>query len=82
MKMNEIKKTVEPQDRMQVIGNMWKQLPLEDRKPYVDQSLRYNQRIDVGMKDSNWETHRKEIVRDANICAGVDPETVEPVGCN
>lgn len=65
------------ENRVHLIGKLWQKLSNEDKRPFQEQAARYNNKLDECMKDHDWQTHRAEIVRFANICANIDPETPE-----
>lgn len=65
------------ENRVHLIGQLWQQLSDEEKQPFREQAIRYNNKLDEGMKEPDWQMHRTEIVRAANICANIDPETPE-----
>lgn len=71
-KMGEVKNAgVGAKERMKTIGEMWKKLDEEGKKPYQDKAKIYNEAVDGEMKNPDWATRRETIVSNANVAAGV-----------
>jgi hypothetical protein len=71
-KMGEVKAAgVGAKDRMKKIGDMWKELVEEGRKPYQEKARLYNESVDNEMKLPDWAARRTTIVDNANLTAGV-----------
>ena len=76
-KMSEVKAAgVEAKGRMKRIGEMWKALSDDDRKPYKDMASRYNDHIQNEMKTADWKARRDDIVKEANLQATTGNEAV------
>ncbi len=66
-KMGEVKAAgVEAKGRMKRIGEMWKALSDDERKPFKDMATRYNDYVQNEMKSDDWKARREAIVLAAN----------------
>lgn len=75
-KMMEIKESVAAKERMKIIGEMWKKLGEDEKKPFQDQAHLYNESVDGEMKTENWTTRREAIIASANQCSGAPVKKV------
>jgi len=82
-KMGEVKAAgVEAKGRMKRIGEMWKALSEDERKPYKDMAARYNEHVQGEMKTADWKARRDAIVAAANqhATSGTGAVVVESEG--
>ncbi len=70
-KMAEVKgNNVPAKERMTAIGQLWKALDEDGKKPYAAQAAAYNAYIAEQMKSADWKTRRDDITKEANAHAG------------
>lgn len=70
-KMAEVKgNNVPAKERMTAIGQLWKALDEDGKKPYAAQAAAYNAYIAEQMKSDDWKTRRDDIMKEANAHAG------------
>jgi hypothetical protein len=79
-KMNVVKdnKDVAAKQRMKVIGEMWKKVTDDEKKPFQEQARLYNESVDLATQKTDWHSHLDEILETASLAAGV-PKKVKPV---
>jgi hypothetical protein len=74
-KMGQVKEQgVGAKERMKTIGEMWKLLSEDDRKPFKGKAQLFNDAVDGEMKNEGWIARRDSIVEAANIGAGCQPK--------
>jgi hypothetical protein len=70
-KMAEVKgNNVPAKERMTAIGQLWKALDEDGKKPYAAQAASYNAYIAEQMKSDDWKARRDDIMKEANAHAG------------
>uniref|UniRef100_A0A6C0BKA3 HMG box domain-containing protein n=1 Tax=viral metagenome TaxID=1070528 RepID=A0A6C0BKA3_9ZZZZ len=79
-KMAEFKtsKDIKVSERMKIIGELWKKLSEDEKKPFTEKATLYNTHVDQEMKSPDWAARRAEIVTAANLSAGVSPKSATP----
>lgn len=64
-------KEVAAKQRMKAIGDMWKLLSEDDKKPFQEQARLYNESVDQAILKPDWVARRDEIIETASMLAGV-----------